>query len=226
MYGKSLRGGLLLHGHRVAARPISPARSPVSSGQLLRTGFARVLDMARDERAKPSRGVRSRAPQRSVRALPRRGRRTRPEALEPDPDRPDAASSYSCSPSSTASEPRMKASSYSEATNQPWEVDAALRRPGRFDPPCSSLPPDQAARERILEVHLRDRPVDDVDVKKLAPTTDGYSGADLSLVRGATDRDRRLLENGPWPDHHERPTEVGEGDRAQHQRGSISRASS
>jgi SpoVK/Ycf46/Vps4 family AAA+-type ATPase len=68
------------------------------------------------------------------------------------------------------------------ATNQPWDVDAALRRPGRLDRTLVVLPPDEPARARILEVHLRSRPVEPIDVRKLAAATDGYSGADLSLV--------------------------------------------
>jgi SpoVK/Ycf46/Vps4 family AAA+-type ATPase len=68
------------------------------------------------------------------------------------------------------------------ATNQPWDLDPALRRPGRFDRMLLVLPPDRAAREAIIVFHLRDRPVEDVDVAQLAARTDGYSGADLRLV--------------------------------------------
>ena len=68
------------------------------------------------------------------------------------------------------------------ATNQPWDVDPALRRPGRFDRMLLVLPPDEEARRVILESHLRNRPVSGVAVKKLAKSTDGYSGADLRLV--------------------------------------------
>jgi SpoVK/Ycf46/Vps4 family AAA+-type ATPase len=68
------------------------------------------------------------------------------------------------------------------ATNHPWDVDSALRRPGRFDRTLLVLPPDQAAREAILRLHLRDRPVAGVDPRKIAKATDGYSGADLAHV--------------------------------------------
>ena len=68
------------------------------------------------------------------------------------------------------------------ATNQPWDMDPALRRPGRFDRTLLVLPPDLPARAAILEYHLRDRPVGPVDHKRLAAATDGYSGADLRLV--------------------------------------------
>ena len=67
------------------------------------------------------------------------------------------------------------------ATNAPWDVDAALRRPGRFDRTILVLPPDKPARQLILMYHLRTRPVDaGIDYGALADRTDGYSGADLA----------------------------------------------
>ncbi|WP_354702202.1 hypothetical protein DSM112329_02556 [Paraconexibacter sp. AEG42_29] len=68
------------------------------------------------------------------------------------------------------------------ATNHPWDVDSALRRPGRFDRSVLVLPPDAEARAAIFSLHLRDRPVDGVDVQRLAKRTDGFSGADVALV--------------------------------------------
>jgi SpoVK/Ycf46/Vps4 family AAA+-type ATPase len=68
------------------------------------------------------------------------------------------------------------------ATNQPWDLDPALRRPGRFDRMLLVLPPDRTAREAIITYHLKDRPVGSVDLDQLANRTDGYSGADLRLV--------------------------------------------
>ncbi len=65
------------------------------------------------------------------------------------------------------------------ATNRPWDVDLALRRPGRFDRLVLVLPPDRPARDAILRYHLKDRPVGDVDREGLADATDGCSGADL-----------------------------------------------
>jgi AAA+ superfamily predicted ATPase len=66
------------------------------------------------------------------------------------------------------------------ATNHPWDVDNALRRPGRLDRTLLVLPPDQPAREAVLRYHLRDRPIEGVDLTKLAKKTEGYSGADLA----------------------------------------------
>jgi SpoVK/Ycf46/Vps4 family AAA+-type ATPase len=68
------------------------------------------------------------------------------------------------------------------ATNQPWDVDPALRRPGRFDRTMLVLPPDAPARAAILRSHLRDRPLGDVDFDLLARESEGMSGADLRLV--------------------------------------------
>lgn len=65
------------------------------------------------------------------------------------------------------------------ATNHPWDVDTALRRPGRLDRTVLVLPPDQPARRAILESELKRRPVEGVNVDKLADQTGGLSGADL-----------------------------------------------
>jgi transitional endoplasmic reticulum ATPase len=75
------------------------------------------------------------------------------------------------------------------ATNVPWSVDAAFRRPGRFDRVLFIPPPDRVAREAILKIHLADRPTDGtIDVAGLAARTSGYSGADLeNLVEVAAD---------------------------------------
>ncbi len=68
------------------------------------------------------------------------------------------------------------------ATNHPWDVDSALRRPGRFDRTLLVLPPDGPAREGVFRFHLRDRPVAGIDLAKLSRLTDGYSGADIAHI--------------------------------------------
>lgn len=68
------------------------------------------------------------------------------------------------------------------ATNAPWSVDAAFRRPGRFDRVIFVEPPDEKAREEILSGLLTGKPVKDIDVKKIAQQTADYSGADLKAV--------------------------------------------
>jgi AAA+ superfamily predicted ATPase len=65
------------------------------------------------------------------------------------------------------------------ATNHPWDVDTALRRPGRLDRTLLVLPPDGAARMAILQLQSRQRPIDKIDFKWLAEKTADFSGADL-----------------------------------------------
>lgn len=68
------------------------------------------------------------------------------------------------------------------ATNAPWDVDPALRRPGRFDRTIFVGLPDTEARAGIVRYHLKDRPVSGIDVKSIASRTEGFSGADLAYV--------------------------------------------
>jgi AAA+ superfamily predicted ATPase len=80
------------------------------------------------------------------------------------------------------------------ATNHPWDVDSALRRPGRFDRTLLVLPPDGPAREGVFRFHLRDRPVAGIDLARLSRLTDGYSGADIAHVC-ETAAERALLDS-------------------------------
>ncbi len=80
------------------------------------------------------------------------------------------------------------------ATNQPWDVDSALRRPGRFDRTLLVLPPDAAAREGVFRYHLKERPVAGIDLAKLAKLTDGYSGADIAHIC-ETAAERALMDS-------------------------------
>ncbi len=68
------------------------------------------------------------------------------------------------------------------ATNAPWHLDPAFRRPGRFDRILFVAPPDQAARAEILRILLKGKPAADVDAEAVAKKTDAYSGADLRAV--------------------------------------------
>lgn len=66
------------------------------------------------------------------------------------------------------------------ATNRPDILDPALLRPGRFDRRVVVDVPDIKAREEILKVHARNKPLkDNVDLKKIARSTPGFTGADL-----------------------------------------------
>ncbi|MBS1608469.1 MAG: AAA family ATPase [Bacteroidetes bacterium] len=68
------------------------------------------------------------------------------------------------------------------ATNAPWSVDPAFRRPGRFDRIIFVEPPDEAARKDIFKTMLQGKPVDNIDHKKVAAAATDYSGADINAV--------------------------------------------
>ena len=69
------------------------------------------------------------------------------------------------------------------ATNRPDILDKALLRPGRFDRQIVVPAPDVGAREKILEVHSKNKKIgEDVDLKTIAKNTSGFSGADLENV--------------------------------------------
>lgn len=68
------------------------------------------------------------------------------------------------------------------ATNQPWDIDPALRRPGRLDRTILVLPPDEQARAAIFTLHLQQRPVEGIDVRTLARRTEGFSSADIAYA--------------------------------------------
>jgi transitional endoplasmic reticulum ATPase len=71
------------------------------------------------------------------------------------------------------------------ATNAPWHMDSAFRRPGRFDRVLFVPPPDAAARASILRLHLAGKPQANVDFDAVAKATAEFSGADL---KGVVDR--------------------------------------
>ncbi len=69
------------------------------------------------------------------------------------------------------------------ATNEPWSIDPAALRPGRFDEKIYVPPPDFGSRRKIFELNLKGKPLSsDVDLDKLAELTDGYSGADIRHI--------------------------------------------
>jgi transitional endoplasmic reticulum ATPase len=69
------------------------------------------------------------------------------------------------------------------ATNRPGALDPALRRPGRFDREIEIGVPDKQGRYEVLQIHTRGMPLaEDVDLKKLAELSHGYTGADLAAL--------------------------------------------
>lgn len=84
------------------------------------------------------------------------------------------------------------------ATNVPWYVDSALKRPGRFDKTVFVPPPDRNARAQIFNLYLLKKPIDKIDYDKLAELTEDYSPADIIAVCNlAIDRIiRKALKTG------------------------------
>ena len=68
------------------------------------------------------------------------------------------------------------------ATNMPWDVDTAFKRPGRFDKMFFIPPPDEEARKIIFRLKLEGRPIGEIDHAHLAHITELYSGADIENV--------------------------------------------
>jgi len=89
------------------------------------------------------------------------------------------------------------------ATNRPDILDSALTRPGRFDRQITVNRPTAKARKAILEIHAKNKPLsDDVDLKRIARNTPGFSGADLenllneaALLAGRAQRDEIINED-------------------------------
>jgi SpoVK/Ycf46/Vps4 family AAA+-type ATPase len=68
------------------------------------------------------------------------------------------------------------------ATNAPWHLDNAFRRPGRFDRILFVPPPDDKGKEQILDILLKEKPKEKIDYKKVVENTKGYSGADIKAM--------------------------------------------
>ncbi|MBT9546778.1 MAG: AAA family ATPase [Candidatus Sericytochromatia bacterium] len=84
------------------------------------------------------------------------------------------------------------------ATNAPWHLDPAFRRPGRFDRILFVPPPDQESREAILKLILSGKPTEGIDYTTLAKKSEGLSGADLKALvdRAVEMRLREAIKSG------------------------------
>jgi SpoVK/Ycf46/Vps4 family AAA+-type ATPase len=84
------------------------------------------------------------------------------------------------------------------ATNAPWHMDSAFRRPGRFDRVVFVPPPDAVARAGILKLHCAGKPQDKIDYAAVAKATNEFSGADLKAVvdRAVEAKLREAMKSG------------------------------
>ena len=183
MYGKSLRGGLLLFGPPGCGKTfVARATAGELGARFIAVGLSDVLDMYFGQS------------ERNLHELFETARRKSPCVLFLD--EVDALGQKRTNARHTPMWRSIVAQLLNEmdsvaadnegvfvlgATNAPWDVDTALRRPGRFDRMLLVLPPDAPARAAILDYHLRTRPVEPgIDFRDFATKTEGYSGADLA----------------------------------------------
>jgi SpoVK/Ycf46/Vps4 family AAA+-type ATPase len=68
------------------------------------------------------------------------------------------------------------------ATNTPWNLDPAFRRPGRFDRIVFVPPPDEITRTSILSLKLKNKPTDSIDFSSISKKIEHYSGADIDAI--------------------------------------------
>ncbi len=181
MYRKSLRGGLLLYGPPGCGKTyIARALAGELDARFMAVSLADVLDMYIGNS------------ERNVHELFETARASAPCVLfldEVDAIGHKRSRLSSDGMRSTVNQLLLELDSVASsnegvfvlaATNHPWDVDSALRRPGRLDRTILVLPPDLEARTVIWQMHLRDRPVAGIDVKRLAKATEGYTGADIA----------------------------------------------
>ncbi len=183
LYGKSLKGGLLMYGPPGCGKTfIARAIAGELGARFLTVSFADVVDMYIG------------SSERNLHALFESARRNNPCVIFIDEI--DALgrkrnlmrhSAGSTLINQLLSE--LDGAQYNNegvyiigATNHPWDVDVALRRPGRLDRTVLVLPPDAPARQEIITANLEERPVQGIDSGWIAKETDGYSGADMAHI--------------------------------------------
>jgi SpoVK/Ycf46/Vps4 family AAA+-type ATPase len=208
LYGKSLRGGLLLYGPPGCGKTfIARAVAGELGASFIAVSFADIIDMFVGQS------------ERNIHELFEVARRNAPCVLfldEVDAIGQKRSQLRHTPMRSAVNQLLLELDDVSgnnegvfllAATNHPWDVDSALRRPGRFDRTLLVLPPDAAAREGVFRYHLKGRPVAGIDLAKLARQTDGYSGADIAHIC-ETAAERALMDSVQRGE----PRMIGQGD--------------
>jgi SpoVK/Ycf46/Vps4 family AAA+-type ATPase len=195
LYGKSLRGGLLLYGPPGCGKTfIARAVAGELGAAFISVGLADILDMYIGSSERNLHELFQLARRESpcvlfldeVDALGQRRTQTRNSAVR--------GATNQLLTELDGVDQANEGIFVLAATNQPWDVDPALRRPGRLDRTVLVLPPDRLAREQIFRHHLSRRPVEGIDLGKLAQATEGLSGADIAYVC-ETAAERALLDS-------------------------------
>ncbi|MEV5764594.1 ATP-binding protein [Micromonospora sp. NPDC052213] len=181
MYGKSLRGGLMLYGPPGCGKTfLARAVAGEMGAKFISLSIVDVLDMWMGNS------------ERNLHELFQAARRNAPcvlfldevDALGHKRSQVGSSSMRTLGNQLLAELDGMEGSNEGvfvlAATNTPWDVDPALRRPGRLDRVVLVLPPDAEARASILEYHLRERPIAGIDLRRIVAATEDYSGADLA----------------------------------------------
>jgi SpoVK/Ycf46/Vps4 family AAA+-type ATPase len=183
LYGKSLRGGLLLYGPPGCGKTfIARAVAGELGARFMAVSFADVVDMHLGQS------------ERNIREIFAIARRQAPCVVfldEVDAIGQKRSQLRSTPMRSSVNQLLLELDDVTganygvfvlAATNHPWDVDSALRRPGRLDRTMLVLPPDEQAREAVFRYHLSGRPVAGIKLSALASRTDGYSAADIAHI--------------------------------------------
>ena len=183
LYGKSLRGGLLLYGPPGCGKTfIARAVAGELGAHFMAVSFADVVDMYTGQS------------ERNIKEMFGTARRNAPCVLfldEVDAIGQKRSQLRSAPMRSAVNQLLLELDDVSgsnegvfvlAATNHPWDVDSALRRPGRLDRTLLVLPPDGPAREAVFRYHLAGRPVAGIELRSLSRMTDGYSAADIAHI--------------------------------------------